>query len=110
MPMELFEKEAVEAEVRFDMSAALADGTYTATVDGQEGAMTVETIIADGKISAVTIIEQHETESIAAAALESLPQAIVADHSVNIDTVSGATLTSNRILDAVTQCLTEAAQ
>ena len=110
MPMELFEKEAVEAEVRFDMSAALADGTYTATVDGQEGAMTVETIIADGKISAVTIIEQHETESIAAAALESLPQAIVAEHSVNIDTVSGATLTSNRILDAVTQCLTEAAQ
>ena len=94
----------------FDMGKALADGEYTATVDGQEGAMTVKTTIAGGKIASVEITENHETASIGGPALESVPKAIVAANSVTVDAVSGATLTSNRIASAVQQCLEQAAK
>lgn len=104
-------KEVVEnTESRFDMTKALKDGEYTAEVDGQEGPMTVKTTIAGGKISAVEVVSNNETQSIAAGALESVPSAIVAGNTCDVDTVAGATLTSNRIMDAVALCLTEAAK
>ena len=104
-------KEVVEnTEARFDMSVALTDGEYTAEVDGQEGPMTVKTTIAGGKITAVEVVSNNETQSIAAAALDSIPAAIVAGNSCDVDTVAGATLTSNRIMDAVALCLEQAAK
>lgn len=106
---ELFVKEAV-AGAAFDMSAALTDGEYTATVDGQEGQMTVKTVIAGGKIAAVEVVENHETPSIAAAAIEKVPAAIVAGNTVEVDAVAGATLTSGRIMKAVAECLSAAAK
>ena len=72
--------------------------------------MTVKTTIAGGKITAVEVVSNNETQSIAAGALETVPAAIVAGNSCDVDTVAGATLTSNRIMDAVALCLTEAAK
>ena len=104
-------KEVVEnTESRFDMTKALTDGEYTAEVDGQEGPMTVKTTIAGGKISAVEVVSNNETQSIAAGALDSVPAAIVAGNTCDVDTVAGATLTSNRIMDAVALCLEQAAK
>ena len=94
----------------FDMGKALTDGEYTATVDGQEGPMTVKTTVTGGKIANVEVTENHETAAIGGPALESVPQAIVAANSVTVDAVSGATLTSNRIASAVQQCLEQAAK
>ena len=106
----MFAKDADSAESLFDMSQPLADGEYEATVDGQEGPMTVKVTVADGKIAAVVVAENHETQAVAAAALEKVPQAIVEANSVDVDGVSGATLTSGRIKDAAVKCLTQAAQ
>ena len=105
----LFVKEKV-AGAEFDMSAALADGEYTATVDGQEGPMTVKTTIAGGAIAAVEVVENHETPTIAAAAIEAVPAAIVAGNTVDVDGVTGATMTSTRIMKAVAACLEQAAK
>ena len=104
----LFEKEEVKTEDIFDMDTTLNDGEYEASVPGQEGTMTVKVTITDGKIADVEILEQHETESIAKGALESLPKAIVEANSVNVDAYSSATLTSNRIKEAVAACLEQA--
>ncbi|MBQ2989824.1 MAG: FAD-dependent oxidoreductase [Clostridia bacterium] len=106
---QLFVKEKV-AGAEFDMSAALADGEYTATVDGQEGPMTVKTVIAGGVIASVEIVENHETPTIAAAAMEQVPAAIVAGNTVEVDGVTGATMTSTRIMKAVAACLEQAAK
>lgn len=105
----LFVKETA-AEERFDMSRALKDGEYTATVDGQEGQMTVKVVIAEGKIAEVEVVENHETPSVAAGALETIPAQIEAENNVNVEAVTGATLTSNRIMSAVALCLEEAAK
>lgn len=107
---EMFEKEEVSTESRFDMSTPLKDGEYEATVDGQEGPMTVKTVITDGKIASVEVVSQNETESIASSALEKIPSAIIAGNTCDVDAVSGATLTSNRIMDAVADCLRQAAK
>ncbi len=107
---DMFAKKEANTESRFDMSKALKDGEYNATVDGQEGPMEVKTTIKDGKISNVEIVSNHETESVAKAALEGVPSKIVSGNTCDVDTVSGATLTSNRIMDAVAICLEEASK
>ena len=107
---EMFAKpEAPKTESRFDMSTPLTDGEYTVTIDGQNGPMTVKTTVAGSKIANVEIVEQAETESIASAALEQVPAKIVESNSCDVQVVSGATLTSGRIMDAVAACLTQAA-
>ena len=105
----LFVKETSSEEL-FYMTRALNDGEYTATVDGQEGPMTVKVTIAEGRIAAVEIVENHETQTIAGAALESIPAAIEAENNATVAVVSGATMTSNRIMNAVAQCLEQAAK
>lgn len=105
---DLFEKAEMTVDLpSFDMSTALNDGTYTSTVEGQEGPMTVEVVIAEGKINAVSLTEQHES-SFTASAQESVPAQIVETNSLDVDIVSGATLTTTRIVTAVKNCLDEA--
>ena len=103
----LFEK-AKSTEAKYDMTASFKDGEYTSTVDGQNGTMEVKVTIKDSKIANVEILSNNETETVAAAALESVPKAIVANNSPDVDTVSNATLTSNRIMNAVKACLDKA--
>lgn len=91
----------------FDMSVKLKDGEYSATVDGQEGKMTVKTTIKDGKISAVELVEQHES-SFTTTAQQQVPAQIVEKNSLEVDVVAGATMTSIRILEAVKACLEQA--
>lgn len=104
----LFAKEEKEnARDGYDMSG-LADGTYEATVDGQSGDMVVSVIVKDGKLAEVTVVSNHETENIAAPALEKIPAAMVEANSPDVDGVTGATLTSGRLNEAVKACLDQA--
>ena len=105
----LFVKETSTEEL-FDMTRALTDGEYEATVDGQMGPMTVKVVIAEGKIASVEVTSHNETVTIATPALESIPAAIVAANSATVDVVTSATLTSNRIMNAVAICLEAAAK
>ena len=79
-------------------------------VDGQNGPMVVKVVIAGGVIAEVTIVSHNETQAIAAAPIASVPAAIVAGNTATVDIVVGATLTSNRIMDAVALCLAQAAE
>ena len=105
----LFVKETAKADL-FDMTRALKDGEYEATVDGQNGPMTVKVTIAGGKIANVEVVSHNETEGIAAPVIAALPGQIVAANNPSVDAMTGATLTSNRIMQAVALCLEAAAQ
>lgn len=106
---EYFVKEEAAALPTFDMTTALNDGEYEATVDGQEGPMTVKTTITEGKISNVEIVEQHES-AFTADAQATITNKIVENNSLAVDAVSGATLTSTRIVTAVKDCLEQASK
>jgi len=88
---------------------AVADTSYTATVDSQiggVGAVTVTvTLKDDGSIAAVTVDECKDTPGICELPCEKIPADMVALNSINVDTVAGATMTSNAILNGVKAAL-----
>lgn len=83
------------------------DGTYTGEGTGMEP-MKVSVEIKDGKIASVEITENDESEGYCEEALEQIPQIIVDKNSTDVDAVSGATITSNGIKEAVDNALESA--
>lgn len=83
-------------------------GTYTGTGDGNNGPITVEVVFDANSIVSVTVTEHGETAGIADPALERIPAEIVEYQSLAVDTVASATMTSNGILAAVEDCVTQA--
>lgn len=79
--------------------------TLTGTAPGRNGDVTVEVVYSDNKIQSVEVTAHQETEGIADGALEQIPAAIVEANTPNVDTVSGATITSEAIINAVTAAL-----
>ena len=98
------------AVLGFSMAAqgAAADGTYTASAEGKDGPVVVETTIEDGKITSVVVTEQNETPEIAGLPLEQIPQDIVDANAYNVEAVTGATVTSDAIKAAVADAITQA--
>ena len=88
--------------------AALNDGAYSAEQQGFGGPVKVDVTIEGGKITAVAVTGDSETEGIGAAALEPLAEQVKEAQSAAIDGVSGATLTSGAVKAAVTEILAEA--
>lgn len=82
--------------------------TLTGSAEGRNGTVTVEVDYDNGTIKSVTVTEQQETEGVADGALEEVPAAIVEANSTDVDGVSGATLTSNAIKEAVDNALATA--
>ena len=80
-------------------------GKYTGTAKGKNGDVTVEVELTTDKIKSVTVTDQQETKGIADPALEKVPGEIVDKQSLAVDTVSGATITSNAIIEATKNAL-----
>ena len=90
--------------------SALAQETaaYTAVVRGRNGDIKVETEFAAEKIAAVRILEHAESAGVADPAISMMPERIVEKQSVAVDVVTGATITSAAILNAVSDCIAQA--
>lgn len=82
-------------------------GTYTAKATGMHE-MEVEVVVSEDAIESVKILNHQETEGISDAALLQIPEDILAAQGLGVDAVAGATLTSNGIIKAVTDCLAQA--
>lgn len=67
----------------------------------------VRVTVDNGVLSNVEIMAHSETPGIADGALETIPAAIVAANSTDVDLVSGATVTSQGICNAVDNALTK---
>lgn len=89
-------------------SAAYTAGTYTASAAGKNGDVTVEVVFSDTAIESVTVTEHQETAGLADPALERIPEAVVEGQTLAVDAVAGATITSEAILTAVADCVTQA--
>lgn len=86
----------------------LEDGTYTGTAAGFGGDIEVDVTVVDGAIESVEVISHEESvddiEEVATA-IEEVPAAIVEANSTDVDTVAGATMTSEGIINAVNNAL-----
>ena len=81
------------------------DGTYTETVEGHNGPMTVEVVVEGNVITSVVVLEHEETDGLADPALEDVPAAIIARNGTDVDVVSSATVTSEAVIKAVEKAL-----
>ena len=79
--------------------------TLTGTAAGRNGDVTVEVIADDSMIYQVKVISHQETEGIGSVAAEKFPASIFSAQSVEIDGLSGATITSDAIKAAVMNAL-----
>jgi len=94
------------------LSAAMADGltagTYSATVDGRNGKLTLSVTVDEAAITAIEIGEHQETAGVADPALTLLVEDVIKHQSVGVDAMTGATITSDAVLLAVSECLKQA--
>jgi fumarate reductase flavoprotein subunit len=82
-------------------------GTFEGTAQGFQGEVKVTLTLENGVLTAVTATGEDETPEVGGRALELMPQTMVAANSVEIDGISGATRTSNAILEAAASALAD---
>ena len=89
--------------------AKLNDGTFTGIGDGRNGQIEVSITVNEGKVTDAKIIKENETPEIAEPAKSQiLAQFLETGDTSDIDVVSGATITSNGLLDALDAALAAA--
>ncbi|MCA1753469.1 MAG: RnfABCDGE type electron transport complex subunit D [Spirochaeta sp.] len=81
------------------------DGTYTGVGEGYGGPIEVEVQVQDGWIVDIQVLDHGETPGISDPGFEETMNEIYASNSTNVDTVSGATMTSQGVIDAVKDAL-----
>ena len=91
-----------------EAAPAEVSGDFTGTAKGFGGDVTVTVTLTDGAITAVTAEGAGETEGVGSKAIELMPADMSESGSIAVDTVAGATITSNAILEAVKAALTAA--
>lgn len=94
-------------------TATYKNGTYTGSaVDATYGTVQVQVTTSGGKITKVTFLSQPggrgESVQINANATPILTQEAIAAQSANVQTVSGATFTSNAFIQSLQSALTKA--
>lgn len=83
------------------------DGTYNGKAKGFSGDIEVEVDVEGGKITSVKVLKEDETPEIGGAVKNTISERIVEANSVNIDGVSGATITTDAIKEAVKNALSQ---
>ena len=98
------------ATMALSLVGCSAGKTYTGEAYGhdKENPVKVTLTIKDKTITKVEVDASHETAGIGSKAAETMPGAIVAANSLDVDGVSGATQTSKAIIEAATAALKQA--
>ncbi len=83
-----------------EQTSEVKDGTYEGTGVGRGGNIVVELTISNGKISDINVKEHHETSGLSDA-MDIMKSDMIATNSIDVDSVSGATITSAGFRTAV---------
>lgn len=84
-------------------------GTYTGEAEGKDGKIKVEvTVNEDSQIADIKIVSQSETGGLGDAALEKVKEQIITNQSLAIDAVTGASLSSKAMVNAVENAMQQA--
>jgi uncharacterized protein with FMN-binding domain/Pyruvate/2-oxoacid:ferredoxin oxidoreductase delta subunit len=84
------------------------DGNYSGTGQGFRGDINVTVTVSGGKISGVKVVQINDTPGFYQQAVNTVPNEIIQSQSTSVDTVSGATHSSDGIIEAVKDALGKA--
>lgn len=91
-----------------DLSIAFVPGTYNGTGVGHGGNISVEVTLSEDEIKDIIVTESNETSGFGNVAAEHIISDILENQSLNVDSVSGCTLSANGIKTAVENALESA--
>ncbi len=99
------EPEPVEIDI-----TGIPDGTYRGSAPGLGGPITVEVEVAGGKIVSIEVLEHDETQTYFIESYPLIPERIIEEQSLDVDTETGATISANAIVNAVYDALSGAVE
>lgn len=97
-----------QSNTKTDSNKKFESGTFEGVAKGNGGDVVVNVTFSESSIDNIEITKHNETPGIADPALEKIPAQIIQNQSLNVDVISGATYTSNAIIEAVKQCIEKA--
>lgn len=83
-------------------------GTYTGEAQGYGGVLRVEVVLDKESIVSVEVIEHSESAGVSDEAINTIPEEIVANQTLAVDVVAGASFSSQAILEAVEKAMIQA--
>lgn len=93
---------AAPAEVKYQ------PGTYDVVATGHNGDLPMSVTLSDDRIEAINIDTSSETKGIADVAFKRIPQEIIDGQTLAVDAISGASMTSNGVINGVAQAVKQA--
>ncbi len=88
--------------------SAFKAGTYAGSAEGHNGTLHVEVEFSNDAIVGIEITGSEETAHLADIPLDVIPKQIIADQSLTIDAIAGATITSYALRTAVADAISKA--
>lgn len=88
--------------------SGMTPGTYVGLGEGRNGAIVVSVTVSENSIDAVEVVSHKETYHVGEVPLLEYPGQIVANQSLSLDLVSGATISSAAFLTAVRSAIAQA--
>lgn len=83
-------------------------GTYESRQYGNNDYMTVQVVFDENSILSISVPEHAETEHMGTTAIDMITKDIVEYQTLNVDSISGATITSSALKIAVADCVKQA--
>lgn len=80
-------------------------GAYTVTAPGHNGDLPMVVTVSEERIEAIDIDTSGESEGIADVVFVRIPQEIIEGQTLNVDAISGASVTSNGVVDGVAKAV-----
>ncbi len=99
---------SVSSKVSSSQLYKYKNGTFYGIATGYRPGFKVSITILNDKLTSVVVLANNDTPSYANEPIKIIPQEIVTAQSTNVDVVSGATRTSNGIIQAVKNALNTA--
>ncbi len=89
-------------------SAGYTVGTFTGKVEGKEGTVEVAVTFNNSEITDIKVVKQSETKGLGDTAINTVIKNVLDSQSLAVDTVTGATVSSQAVLDAIALAVTQA--
>ena len=97
--------DSVKKTAENDVGGDFQNGIYTGTGEGYRGKMTVTVKVADGKITELVLDDYADDKSYMERAKNRIFQEMISRQNTDVDAVSGATYSSNGLIEAVNKAL-----
>jgi uncharacterized protein with FMN-binding domain len=102
------QNEPIVSAPQSETAGLYTDGVYTGTGTGYKGEIALQVTVENGSITAVTVTSyRDDSQYFTRASSQIIPQ-VIATQSADVDAVSGATFSSEGIIEAVEEALSQA--